>query len=85
MEVRIAPIGLMAVPAATLNVVMLLHAWRRPAISHGRIIELTIRLFRPKSRVLGREAEEWGAMRITVVLKVLERRIQRWMVVEDVI
>jgi hypothetical protein len=35
--------------------------------------------------VLGREAEEWGAMRITVVLKVLERGIQRRMVVEDVI
>jgi hypothetical protein len=35
--------------------------------------------------VLGRKAEEWGAVRITVVLKVLERGIQRRMVVEDVI
>jgi hypothetical protein len=85
MEVRFAPIGLMAVPSTTLNVVMLVHTWRRPAISRGRIIKLTIRLLRPKSRVLGRETKEWGAMRITVILKVLERGIQGRMVVKDVI
>lgn len=85
MEVRLAPIRLMAVPATALNIVMLVQARRRPAISWSGILELTIRLFRPKSRVLGREAEEWRAMRITVVLKVLERGIQGGMVVEDVV
>ena len=85
MEVRLAPIGLMTVPAAPLNIVMLVEAGRRPAISCRGVLEFTIRLLRPKPRVLGRKAEEWGAVRITVVLKVLERGIQRGMVVEDVV
>lgn len=85
LEVRLAPIGLMTVPAAPLNIVMLVEAWWRPPISCRRILEFTIRLLRPKPRVLGRKAEEWGAVRITVVLKVLERGIQRGMIVEDVV
>jgi hypothetical protein len=58
MEVGLAPIGLMAVPATPLDVVVLVQAWRRPAISRGRVIDFTVGFFRPESRVLGRQTKE---------------------------
>lgn len=57
-EEGFAPIGLMPVPTAALDVVMLVQAGRRPAISRSRIVDFPIGLFRSKSRVLGWQTEE---------------------------
>jgi hypothetical protein len=63
---------------------MLAQTGRRPALAGG-IIDLIVRFFGSKAGVLGWHAEERGAVRIAVVLKVLERGIQGRMVIEDVI
>jgi hypothetical protein len=83
--ITFAQIGLVAVPSTALDVLML-KAGRRPAMVNGVLdLILPFRLLRPEAGVLGRQAEHGGSVGIGVVFKILERRVQGRMVVEDVV
>jgi hypothetical protein len=83
--VESALVGLMTVPPAPPDVVMAPKAWRRPARPVRGVVGLAVGVFRPEAGVLRRKAERGRAVGVAIVFEVLERRIQRRMVIEHIV